>query len=193
MLSVNDIVSHASRPRVIGIGETGLDYFYNHAPREKQIISFKNHLAAARQLNLPVIIHTRDAEEDTMHVLDEALAEGPLKLLFHCFSSSEVLARYAVEKGIYLSASGIITFNKAEEVRQGFALAPLHLLLVETDAPYLAPTPHRGKENHPAYTHLVAQKLAELKGLSTTEVAQATTHNFFTLFNKAATLARINT
>ena len=120
-----------------------------------------------------------------MQVLDEALALGQEKLLFHCFSSSPRLAKYAVEKGIYLSASGIITFNKSADVRDGFALAPLELLLVETDAPYLAPTPHRGKVNEPAWTAVVLDKLAEIKGVSSDELAEVTTQNFFNVFNKA--------
>lgn len=185
IVSIEDIIENASKDKVIGIGETGLDYFYEYAPKDAQITSFKHHLEAARQLDMPVIIHTRDAEDDTMKILDEALAKGPLKLLFHCFSSSPRLAEYAIEKGIYLSASGIITFKKSDDVREGFAKAPLELLMVETDAPYLAPVPHRGKSNEPAYTRHVAEKLAEIKEVSIEEIAEITTNNFFSLFNKA--------
>ena len=184
-LTVEEIKAKASLNKVIAIGETGLDYYYDNAPRDIQKESFRRHLQAARELNLPVIIHTRDAEDDTMEILNEAIALGQTKLLFHCFSSEPRLAEYAVEKGIYMSASGIITFKKSESVREGFALAPLHLLLVETDAPYLAPMPHRGKINEPAWTRLVLEKLAEIKEVSAEELAEATTNNFFHLFDKA--------
>lgn len=186
VVTVEEIIEKASLPKVIGIGETGLDYFYDNAPRKKQWESFHRHLEAARQLDMPVIIHTRDAEKDTMKILDEHLEKGPLKLLFHCFSSSPELAEYAVEKGIYMSASGIITFKKADDVRKGFELAPLDKLLVETDAPYLAPIPHRGKRNEPAWTFYVLEYLAELKEVSTEELAKITTENFFNLFSKAS-------
>ena len=186
VVTKEEVIENASKPKVIGIGETGLDYYYENSPKQEQINSFKIHLEAARELDMPVIIHSRDADEDMMQILDKALAKGPLKLLFHCFSASKQLAEYAVEKGIYMSASGIITFDNAGEVREGFALAPKELLLVETDAPYLAPPPHRGKTNQPAYTRIVAEKLAEIKGCSLEEIAEVTTNNFFTLFNKAS-------
>jgi len=186
VVTKEEIVAQARKDKVIAIGETGLDYFYENAPKELQKKSFRAHLEAARELDLPVIIHTRDAEEDTMLILDEALAKGPLKLLFHCFSSSVVLAEYAVKKGIYMSASGIITFKKADAVREGFEITPLEFLLVETDAPYLAPVPHRGKRNEPAYTRVVLEALAEIKGVSDAALAQTTTDNFFKLFNKAS-------
>lgn len=180
-----DIIENASKPKVIGIGETGLDYFYEHSPREKQKEYFRMHLEAARELDLPVIIHTRDAEEDTMEILDEALAKGPLKLLLHCFSSNSKLADYAIEKGISVSASGIITFKKSEDLRESFRKIPLELLLVETDAPFLAPVPHRGKRNEPAYTKHTAQVLADLHAISLETLSKATTNNFFSLFSKA--------
>jgi TatD DNase family protein len=175
----------SQRPKVIGIGETGLDYYYNNAPATAQKRSFEMHLEAARAADMPVIIHTRDAEDDTMHMLDNALKQGPLKLLFHCFTSSARLAAYAVERGIYVSASGIITFKKSEDLRKAFALVPMELLLVETDAPYLAPEPHRGAVNEPAHTKWVAQKLAEVKEVPLETLAEATTQNFFKLFPKA--------
>lgn len=183
--SLEEIKEKAMRNKVIAIGETGLDYYYDNAPRELQKEMFKRHLQAARELDLPVIIHTRNAEEDTMGILDEAIAKGQSKLLFHCFSSHPRLAEYAVDKGIYLSASGIITFKKSDEVREGFYKAPLDLLLVETDAPYLAPVPNRGKVNEPGWTRYNLEKLAEIKDVTTEEMAEATTRNFFTLFNKA--------
>lgn len=180
-----DILENAQKEKVISIGETGLDYFYEHSPREKQQESFRMHLEAARELDLPVIIHTRDAEEDTIKILNEALAKGPLKLLFHCFSSQVSLAEYAIEKGIYLSASGILTFKKSDEIREAFKKAPLGLLLVETDAPFLAPVPHRGKRNEPAFTYHTAQVLADLHAIPLEELAEVTTNNFFNLFSRA--------
>lgn len=184
--SYDELIEKGSLPRVIGIGETGLDYFYDHSAREMQRESFRTHIRAARALDLPVIIHTRDADEDTMAIMDEMRAEGPYRALFHCFSSTPALADYAVRHGIYVSASGIITFGKkAEEVREGFRRVPLELLMVETDAPYLAPTPHRGKTCEPAFTVFTAQCLADLKQVPLTTLAEATTNNFFKLFSRA--------
>jgi TatD DNase family protein len=180
-----EIIEHGNLSKVIGIGETGLDYYYNNSPCREQIDSFRTHIKAARQLDLPVIIHTRDADDDTMAILDEARRDGPFKALFHCFSSSRRLAEYAVEHGIYVSASGILTFKKSDDLRAAFALVPPHLLMVETDAPYLAPTPHRGERCEPAHTRLTAQALADVKGMPFNELAEQTTHNFFTLFSKA--------
>jgi TatD DNase family protein len=185
IVALEEVLEKGSRAKVIAIGETGLDYFYENAPIERQKESFKIHLEAARQLDVPVIIHTRDAEEDTIQILDEALEKGPLKILFHCFSSNTRLADYAIDKGIYLSASGIITFKKTEELQEGFRKVPLDKILVETDAPYLAPVPHRGKRNEPAFTRIVLEKLSEIKDLTPQEVADATTDNFFNLFSKA--------
>lgn len=184
--SYDELIEKGSLPRVIGIGETGLDYFYDNAPREMQQESFRTHIRAARALDLPVIIHTRNADDDTMRIMDELRAEGPYRALFHCFSSSPALAEYAVKHGIYVSASGIITFGKAEEVREGFRRVPLELLMVETDAPYLAPTPHRGKTCEPAFTVHTAQYLADLKQVPLATLAEATTNNFFKLFSRAS-------
>lgn len=183
--SYEELMEKGKLPRVIGIGETGLDYFYDNAPRQEQQDSFRTHIRAARDLDLPVIIHTRNADEDTMAIMDEMRAEGNFRALFHCFSSSPALAEYAVKHGIYVSASGIITFDKAEGVREGFRRVPLELLMVETDAPYLAPVPLRGKTCEPAYTVYTAQYLADLKQVPLEELAEATTHNFFKLFSRA--------
>lgn len=182
----DELMEKGSLPRVIGIGETGLDYFYDNAAREMQQESFRTHIRAARALDLPVIIHTRNADEDTMAIMDEMREEGPYRALFHCFSSTPALAEYAVKHGIYVSASGIITFDKAESVREGFRRVPLELLMVETDAPYLAPVPLRGKTCEPAYTVHTAQYLADLKHVPLTELAKKTTDNFFKLFSRAA-------
>lgn len=186
LIAADEIREACALDKVIAIGETGLDYFYDNAPRKDQWDSFVTHLQVARELDLPVIIHTRDAEDDTMAILKEAMQEGQNKLLLHCFSSKLPLAEFAVEHGLYMSASGIITFGaNADEVREGFKLCPLDKLLVETDAPYLAPKPYRGQTNEPAYTLHTAEKLAELKEISLAEIASVTTDNFFTLFNRA--------
>jgi TatD DNase family protein len=194
LITADEIREGCALNKVIGIGETGLDYFYDNAPREDQWKSFVTHLEVARELDMPVIIHTRDAEEDTMSILKEAMQEGQSKILLHCFSSKLPLAEFAVEHGLYMSASGIITFGaNAEEVRQGFMLCPMDKLLVETDAPYLAPKPYRGKTNEPAYTLHTAEKLADMKSVSLEEMAKATTDNFFMLFNKAASYRKEST
>jgi len=180
-----EIIKHAKLDKVIGIGETGLDYYYDNSDRAAQQLSFRRHLAAAQDVDLPVIIHTRDAEADTMSILDDARKAGKNRLLFHCFSSSVELARYAVDHDIYVSASGILTFKKADELREAFKIVPPELLLVETDAPYLAPVPLRGKRCEPAYTAHTAAFLADLKGMSVEDLADITTRNFFSLFSKA--------
>ncbi|WP_032112211.1 TatD family hydrolase [Candidatus Paracaedibacter symbiosus] len=177
-----EIIKLAQHPKVIGIGETGLDYFYNNSPKGSQIDSFGQHLDASIQLSLPVIIHTRDADEDTIACLKKYPAA---KGVFHCFSGAADLARQALELGYYISFSGILTFKKAEELREIAKFVPLDRILVETDSPFLAPIPHRGKRNEPAFTVHTAELLAELKELSFPHLAEATTNNFFNLFTKA--------
>lgn len=184
-ITADDLIREANHPRVIGIGETGLDYYYEHSPRELQKSLFIQHINAARNLDLPVIIHSRDADEDTVAILEEAYKEAPFKFLIHCFSSKKYLADKSIELGGYISISGIITFKKSEELREIVRTLPLERLLVETDAPYLAPLPHRGKPNEPAYTRYTAEKLAEIKGVSLEDVAEQTTNNFLKLFSKA--------
>jgi TatD DNase family protein len=175
----------ARHPRVVGFGETGLDYYYEHSPREAQRRSFRAHIAAARATGLPLIVHTRDADDDTVAVLAEEHAKGPFTGLIHCFSSSRELAEKALKIGFYISISGIVTFKKAEALRETVRAVPLERLLVETDAPYLAPVPHRGKRNEPAYVARTAACVAEIKGVSPEALARATTDNFFRLFAKA--------
>lgn len=184
-VSVDDLVGWASNPKVIGLGETGLDYFYEHSPREIQQRQFRTHIEAARALDLPVIIHTRDAEEDTLAMIEEEMAKAPFKGLIHCFSASKEFAARMVDLGLYISISGIVTFKKADDLREAIKDVPLDRLLVETDAPYLAPIPKRGKRNEPAYTAFTAEKVAEVKGVDVETLAKATTDNFFTLFSKA--------
>jgi TatD DNase family protein len=180
------LIALAQHPKVVGFGETGLDYYYEHSPRDEQIASFLSHIVASRELNLPIIVHTRDADAETGQILAEEYAKQPYTGLIHCFSSGRELAEKALELGLYISLSGILTFNKAEELRTLVRDLPMDRLLVETDAPFLAPVPKRGKTNEPAYVVHTAAKLAEIKGLSIQEVEDATTENFFRLFAKVA-------
>lgn len=185
-ISEAELLLEANHPRVIGIGETGLDYYYEHSPREVQQELFRRHIHVARTLDLPVIVHSRDADEDTVAILQEEHQDAPYKILIHCFSSSKYLADKSIELGGYISFSGILTFKKSHELRAIAQTLPLERLLVETDSPYLAPEPYRGKPCEPAYTALTARKLAEIKGISAEELAQATTSNFLKLFTKVA-------
>ncbi len=184
---VEQLAALASRRRVIGIGEAGLDYHYDGAPRETQAEMFRRHIRAARLAGLPVCIHTRDADEDTLAILKEEQNQGgSFDFLLHCFSSGRELALQAVAMGGHVSFSGILTFPKSDGLRAIAAELPAERLLVETDAPYLAPVPHRGKRNEPAYVAHTARVLAEVRGLSPEAVAELTTRNFYRLFSKAA-------
>jgi TatD DNase family protein len=178
------LVEAARHPKVVGIGETGLDYYYEHSPRPQQIANFRNHIEAARQTGLPVIVHTRDADDDTIKVLREEMSVRPFTGLIHCFTGTKRLAEAALELGLYISVSGIATFKKSDELRAVLKDVPLDRLLVETDAPYLAPMPHRGKRNEPAFVKHTAAALAVLKGVTAPELERATTANFFRLFTK---------
>lgn len=179
----------AQHPKVVGIGETGLDYFYEHSPREAQQRSFRAHIAAARESGLPLIVHARDADEDTVAILQEEHARGPFPGLIHCFTAGPALAEAALALGFSISLAGVVTFKKAEALRETVRQVPLERLLVETDAPYLAPVPKRGKRNEPAYVVHTAEALAELKGVSAEALAEATTANFFRLFAKVPAAA----
>jgi len=180
------LLERAAHPKVVGIGETGLDYYYEHSPREEQRSNFRHHIAAARETGLPLIVHTRDADDDTIAVLREEMANGAFTGLIHCFTGTARLAAAALKLGMFISVSGIATFKKSEALRAVLKEVPLDRLLVETDAPYLAPMPHRGKRNEPAFVANTAAMLAGLKGVATEELADATTANFFRLFDKAA-------
>jgi len=180
-----ELVRLAAGAKVIGVGETGLDYFYEHSPREVQQNVFRAHIRASRETVLPLIVHTRDAEDDTIAIMESEMGEGAYPGLIHCFSGTQRLADAALAMGFYISISGIVTFKKAEELRDVVRTVPLDRLLVETDSPYLAPMPHRGKRNEPAFTAYTAAKVAELKGVSSSELAEATTANFRRLFSKA--------
>jgi TatD DNase family protein len=179
----------AAHPRVVAIGESGLDYFYDFSPRDRQAASFRTHVRAARATGLPLIVHTRDADDDTMGLLEAEMAEGPFTGVIHCYSSSRRLGERAVAMGMYLGIGGILTFRKSEELREIVRDMPLDRLLLETDAPYLAPVPRRGKTNEPAYTAHVAKALAELHGVPVAEIEAATTANFHRLFAKVPACA----
>ncbi|MBS0236429.1 MAG: TatD family hydrolase [Proteobacteria bacterium] len=181
------IIDLTTFDKVIGIGETGLDYHYSkdEGEHEAQRKSFVAHIEAAQHTGLPLIIHTREAEEDTIKILSQQLEKAPFTGVMHCFTGSKKLAQKALNMGLYLSASGIITFKNAEDLRQTFFDAPLSRILVETDSPYLAPVPYRGRDNEPAYVKEVAQYLAMTRGIPFEQLASVTTDNFFTLFNRA--------
>jgi len=182
----DELVAISAHPRVVAIGEAGLDYFYDHAPRDIQAQVFRAHIAAARETQLPLVIHARDADDDMMTILRDETGKGAFPFILHCFSSGAELARVGVELGGYVSFSGILTFKKSEELREIARTVPHERLLVETDAPYLAPTPHRGKRNEPAFTAHTAAMLADVIGVDAAQIATITTDNFYRLFTKAA-------
>ena len=186
MASVDELLALTQHPKMVGIGETGLDYHYTAESAEVQKTSLRIHIAAARESGLPLIIHARDADDDMARILREEHANGAYSCVMHCFSSSAELARAALDLGFYLSMSGITAFPKSQDLRDIFAAAPLDRILVETDAPYLAPPPHRGKANEPAFTAHTARRAAETLGLDYADFAARTQANFERLFAKAA-------
>ena len=181
-LNVVDILHATENDKVIAIGEAGLDYFYDFAPKEAQIELFWKNIEAAQESGLPLIIHNRDSDDDMIQILSQAYDKKEFKAIIHCYSSSLALAEVALEMGFYVSASGIITFTKSQEIRDNFGRIPLEKLLVETDSPYLAPVPKRGAVNEPANVVYTAQKLAEIKNVSFEKIAEVTTQNFKRLF-----------
>jgi TatD DNase family protein len=183
-VTAEELARLARHPKVVGIGEAGLDYHYDHSPRDQQAKSFRIHIEAARETGLPLVIHSREAEADTAAILEEEMAKGIFKPLLHCFSSKAELAERGLELGAYVSFSGILTYKNAEDIRGVARQVPLDRLLVETDAPYLAPVPYRGKTNEPAFVVKTLEKLAEVKEVTPTEMAALTSRNFLTLFDK---------
>ncbi len=183
-VTVDELVRLSGHPRVVAIGEAGLDYFYDNAPREAQAQGLRNHITAARITGLPLVIHSRSADEDMAAILSEETEKGAFPFLLHCFSSGAELARIGVELGGYVSFSGILTFPKSEDLRQIARTVPTERMLVETDAPYLAPKPFRGKRNEPAYVAHTAAVLAETLGMSEAEIAAITTENALRIFSK---------
>ena len=183
---VDTLVELAARPKVVAIGETGLDYYYDHSDRAMQQELFRRHIAVSRETGLPLIVHTRDAEEDTVAIISEELEKGVFPALIHCFTASAGFARRVLDLGLYVSLSGIVTFKNAKDLQAIAAELPENRLLVETDAPFLAPVPHRGQVCEPAFTADTARFVADLRGVSPEMLAQSTTANFFRLFAKAA-------
>jgi TatD DNase family protein len=180
------LVAMAAHPRVVGIGETGLDYYYDHSDRSQQQRSFRAHIAAARETGLPLIIHTRDAEADTLDILRDEMAQGIFSGVIHCFTASCAFAQSALELGLYISLSGIVTFKSAKDLQETARGLPADRLLIETDAPFLAPVPHRGKPCEPAFVADTARFLAGLRGEPQAELEATTTRNFFALFSRCA-------
>ena len=180
------LVARAAHPRVVGIGETGLDYYYDHSDRDRQRSSFRSHIVAARETGLPLIVHTRDAEEDTLAVMRDEMGKGAYTGVIHCFTASGAFADAALELGFYISISGIVTFKSAKDLQETAARLPIDRLLVETDSPFLAPVPHRGRPCEPAFVADTAKFLANLRGESLEDLAAATSANFRALFKKVA-------
>jgi TatD DNase family protein len=183
-VTADDLVRLADDPKVVAIGEAGLDYHYDHSPRDAQHAGFRTHIAAARMTQLPLVIHARDADADVGAILEEEMGKGPFPAVLHCFSSGRDLAMLGLRLGLYVSFSGILTFKNSAELRSIAADVPMDRLLVETDAPYLAPPPHRGRRNEPSYVVETARVLADVKGVSLDAIAAATTDNFYRLFSK---------
>lgn len=184
-ISVDDLVSHTRNPKVVGVGETGLDYYYDNSPRDVQKTSFRTHIAAARATGLPLIVHTREADADMANILEEEMGKGAYRGVLHCFSSGVDLARRALDIGFYISLSGIVTFKNAQNLQNIVEDVPLERILVETDAPFLAPIPNRGRRNEPSFVVHTATKVAEIKNIHFNELSSISTNNFFHLFNKA--------
>jgi TatD DNase family protein len=180
------LVERAAHPRIVGIGETGLDYYYDHSDRDRQQRSFRAHIAAARETGLPLIVHTRDAEDDTIAILRDEMGKGAYTGVIHCFTASGAFADMAMEIGFYISISGIVTFRNARDLQETAARLPEDRLLIETDSPFLAPVPHRGKPCEPAFIADTARFLAELRGTSVEALGEATSRNFRTLFSRTA-------
>lgn len=183
-LSAAELVALARDPRVVGIGECGLDFHYDLSPRDIQAKVFRAHVAAARETGLPLVVHTREADDEMGRILEEEFAVGPFRLLMHCYTSGAELARKAADLGAWFSVSGIATFKAAEDVREVIRQMPADRIIVETDCPYLAPVPHRGRRNEPAYIPHILAKLAEIRGWSLDEADVRTTDAFFALFDR---------
>lgn len=180
------LLAAAEHPRVIAIGETGLDYYYDHSERESQRALFRRHIAVARATGLALVVHTRDAEDDTLAILSDEMEQGAYPALIHCFTASAPFARAVLELGLTISLSGIVTFKNAKDLQEVAAQIPEDRLLVETDAPFLAPVPHRGRTCEPAFTADTARFVAGLRGVEPELLAEQTTRNFFNLFSKAS-------
>lgn len=184
-IDLGKLIGEAAHPRVVAIGETGLDYYYDHSDRERQRQSFRTHIHAARETGLPIIVHTRDAEADTAEIMAEEMEQGAYSGVIHCFTASEDFAQKALALGLYISISGIVTFKNAKDLQETAAKLPADRLLVETDAPFLAPVPHRGKTGEPAFVADTARYLAGLRSEEYAALCETTSQNFYRLFTKA--------
>ena len=184
-ISKKTMIKICKNKNVIGIGETGLDYYYENSKKDSQIQSFYKHIEVSRETNLPLIIHARDADNDIIDILIKEYKKQKFTGVIHCFTASQELAAAALSIGFYISFSGIITFKNAEKIRKSCEIIPINKILVETDAPFLAPMPYRGKRNEPAYITETIKKVAEIKNISLEDTTKFTTNNFFNLFNKA--------
>jgi TatD DNase family protein len=183
-IQTDDLVRLSAHPRCVAIGEAGLDYFYDNAPREAQATGLRRHIAASRITGLPLVIHSRKCDDDMAAILTEESGQGAFPFVLHCFTAGQDLARTALDLGGYISFSGIITFKNAEEIRDVAKFVPADRYIVETDAPYLAPIPHRGESNEPSFVRHTAEKVAEVRGLSVEALGAETTANFARLFSK---------
>ena len=183
-VSVEQLVALASHPRCVAIGEAGLDYHYDKSPRDAQEAGFRQHIAAARQTGLPLVIHAREADADMARILVEETEKGAFPAVLHCYTGGRDLAFEAIELGLYIGFTGIMTFKNGQDLRDLAADLPAHRILVETDAPFLAPLPYRGKRNEPSYVVETAKVLAQVRGVDADEIARQTTENFFRLFSK---------
>jgi TatD DNase family protein len=183
-VTADDLVARADHPKVVAIGEAGLDYHYDFSPRDAQERGFRTHIAAARASRLPLVIHSRQADDDTARILEEETGGGAFPAVLHCYTGGPDLAARAIKLGLYVSFTGILTFKKSGDLRAIAASLPAERIMVETDAPYLAPGKFRGKRNEPAYVVETAKVLAEVRGVSLDEIARQTTENFFRLFSK---------
>ena len=190
-IDLQTLLTAAEHPKVVGIGETGLDFYYDSSPRDAQETNFRTHIAAARETGLPLIVHTRDADARTVEILSEEYEKGPFPGIIHCFTAGPELAESVIKLGFYISLSGIITFRNAEELRETIKRLPLERILVETDSPFLAPIPKRGKRNEPSFVVHTAERAAELFGIGPEDLARTTTANFFRLFTRATAPAGI--
>jgi TatD DNase family protein len=183
-ITAEDLIARTNHPKVVALGEAGLDYHYDNSPRDAQARGFRTHIAAARATQLPLVIHTREADEDCARILEDEMGQGVFPAVLHCYTGGAELARRAVGLGLFIGFTGIVTFKISAALRAIAATVPADRFLVETDAPYLAPLPYRGKRNEPSYVVEVARMLAEVRGVSFDEISRQTTENFFKLFSK---------
>ncbi|HEC00623.1 MAG TPA: TatD family deoxyribonuclease [Sphingomonadales bacterium] len=179
------LLEKAQHAKVVGIGESGLDFFYEYAPRDLQEANFRAHIAASRDSGLPLIVHAREADDDCTRILQDEMGKGAFPAVIHCFTASRAFAEASLEMGFYISISGIVTFNSAKDLQETMKIIPLDRLLIETDAPYLAPVPKRGKPNEPSYVKYTAEFLSNHLDIPYADLATATTDNFYQLFSKA--------